>query len=118
MICSAIKEYLLNWLIDICVSHNLPANVLAEASGPYDERYPRDVLVGGDRLNAQFCAVVLRLTDVLDFDRERTPKILFESLGMTQRTVPGAGVSLKEWQKHMAVHTLSIDPDEIVVAAD
>ena len=107
-----------DWLIDVCVSHNLPTNVLAEAKGPYDERYPRDALVAGDRLNVQFCGVVLRLTDVLDFDRERTPRILFESLGISYESIAGADVSLKEWQKHMSVHTLSIDTEEIVVAAE
>jgi molecular chaperone HtpG len=107
-----------DWLIDVCVSHNSPASVLAEARGPYEERYPRDALVGGNRLNTQFCAVVLRLTDILDFDRERTPRILFESLGISYPSIPGAEVSLKEWQKHMSIHTLSIDAEEIVVAGD
>jgi molecular chaperone HtpG len=74
--------------------------------------------IGGAYLNAQFCAAVLRLTDILDFDRERTPRILFESLGITIRSLPGAEVSLREWQKHMAVHSLEVNADEIVVSAE
>jgi molecular chaperone HtpG len=107
-----------DWLVDVCVSHNLSANILAESMGPFDERFPRDALVAGNRLNTQFCSVVLRLSDVMDFDQERTPRILFESLGISYRDLPGSDITLREWQKHMAVHTVSLDSDEIVVAAD
>ncbi|MGA3023884.1 MAG: ATP-binding protein [Bryobacteraceae bacterium] len=105
-------------LVDICASHNLDAGVLAEVRGTHDERFPRHIAIGGAYLNAQFCAALLRLTDVLDFDRERTPRILFESLGIPLRSLPGAEVSLREWQKHMAVHTIEVNPDEVVVSAE
>jgi molecular chaperone HtpG len=105
-------------LIDICCSHNLDPGSLAEVRGLYEERYPRDLTLGGEKANIQFCAALLRLADVLDFDRERTPRILFESLGISSRIVPGAEVSIQEWQKHMSVHTLEIDHEEIVVSAD
>jgi molecular chaperone HtpG len=105
-------------LIEICASHNLDVGVLAEIKGPYDDRFPRNHPVAGVYLNAQFCAALLRLTDIMDFDRERTPRVLFESLGIETRSLPGAEVSLLEWQKHMAVHSLEINPDEIVVSAD
>ena len=105
-------------LVDICVSHNLDVGVLAETSGTYEERFPRKLAIGGAYLNAQFCAAILRLSDIMDFDRERTPRVLFESLGIPTNTLPGAELSLLEWQKHMSVHTLEIDKDEIVVSAD
>ena len=105
-------------LIDICASHNLNAASLAEIKGLYQEKYPRDLIIAGESVNVQFCAAVLRLADILDFDRERTPKILFESLGINTRALPGAEVSIFEWQKHMAVHTISLEDDEIAVAAD
>jgi molecular chaperone HtpG len=105
-------------LIDICCSHNLDAGSLAEVRGLYEERYPRDLTLGGEKANIQFCAALLRLADVLDFDRERTPRILFESLGISSRIVPGAEVTIQEWQKHMSVHSLAIDREEIVVSAD
>jgi molecular chaperone HtpG len=105
-------------LINICISHNLDAGVLAEVRAPNNERFPRQLLLSGQRLNSQFCAAVLRIVDVLDFDRERTPRILFESLGISSRALPGAEVSLEEWQKHMAVHSMDIRRDEIVVAAE
>jgi hypothetical protein len=105
-------------LINICASHNLDAGILAEVRAQNDERFPRDLLLSGQRLNSQYCAAVLRITDVLDFDRERTPRVLFESLGISSRALPGAEVSLQEWQKHMAVHSLEIRRDEIVIAAE
>lgn len=86
--------------------------------GAHEERFPRRMAIGGAYVNAQFCAALLRLTDILDFDRERTPRILFESLGIPIRSLPGAEVSLREWQKHMAVHTLEVNADEIVVSAE
>ena len=105
-------------LINICVSHNLDPGSLSEVRAPNDEKFPRDLVVSGQRLNSQFCAAVLRIVDILDFDRERTPRSLFESLGIAGRSLPGADVSLYEWQKHMAVHSLDIRTDEIVVAAE
>jgi hypothetical protein len=105
-------------LINICVSHNLDAGALAEVHVVTGERFPRDLVISGQTLNSQFCAAVLRVTDILDFDRERTPRVLFESLGISGRSLPGAHVSLQEWQKHMAVHSIDIRPNEIVVAAE
>ena len=105
-------------LIDISVSHNLAPGALAEVKELYEERYARDLAIGGEQANLQFCAAVLRLTDIMDFDRERTPKILFDSLGIASRVVPGAEVSIYEWQKHMSVHSISIEQDEIVVSAE
>ena len=105
-------------LVNICVSHNLDAGVLAEVRGPHEERLPRRAAIGGAYLNAQFCAALLRLADILDFDRERIPRILLTAWGFPIRSVPGAEVSLLEWQKHMAVHTLEINSDEVVISAE
>ena len=105
-------------LKEICISHNLDAGVLLENIDPYTDRFPRDLPIGGMRLNAQFCAAVLRLADILDFDNERTPSILFESLGITDTDLPDVEVSLREWNKHMAVHTIDLRDQEIVVSAD
>jgi molecular chaperone HtpG len=107
-----------DYLIDICVSHNLAAGVLSVSNGLYNDRFPRDLIINNESFNSQYCAALLRLADILDFDRERTPHILFESLGIYSRTIPGAEVSLKEWNKHMAVHSMEILEEELVVIAD
>ena len=105
-------------LIDICASHNRDPSVLLGVRDPYSDDFPRDLVVGGQRLNVQFCAAVLRLVDILDFDRERTPRILFESLGIEQSDLPGHEVTLREWSKHMAVHAIELTPHEVVASAD
>ncbi|MFC1943436.1 ATP-binding protein [Chloroflexota bacterium] len=107
-----------DWLIEINISHNLDAGVLAEIRGPYDERFPRELSISGYRLNTQFVGAILRLVDILDFDRERTPYILFESLGILSRSIPGSEVTLHEWQKNMSVHSTEINNEEIVISAD
>jgi len=107
-----------NELVAICESHNLDVGALLETSDAYTDRFPRDLPIGGHTLNVQFCAAVLRVVDILDFDRERTPRVLFESLGLRTRDIPGAAVTLKEWNKHMAVRSLQFDATEVVVHAD
>ena len=104
-------------LVEICVSHNLDASCLIESRTAYEDRFPRDLTIAHEQANTQFCAALLRLTDILDFDRERTPVILFESLGLPNSDLPGAEVSIREWEKHMAVHTLDVRPNEIVITA-
>jgi signal transduction histidine kinase len=105
-------------LIDVCASHNLDAAALSESVNAYEDRFPRDLTIAQDRLNIQYCAALLRLTDILDFDRERTPRILFESLGISSSALPGAELSLREWEKHMAIHTIDVRADEIVISAE
>ena len=103
--------------VEVCASHILDVSVLSETKSAYAERFPRRAALGGLYLNAQFCAALLRITDILDFDRERTPKILFESLGIAGRSIPGAEVSLLEWQKHLSIHSVEINPQEFVISA-
>jgi signal transduction histidine kinase/ribosomal protein S25 len=107
-----------NELIEICVSHNLDVGALLERKGTYEDRFPRDLAISGYPVNMQFCAALLRLADILDFDRERTPRILFESLGIGDSNIPGANVSLLEWNKHLAVHTIGLSETEVVISAD
>ncbi len=104
-------------LIDICASHNLDAAVLAELKSAHEERFPRRFPIGQYIINTQFIAALLRITDILDFDFERTPKILFDSLGLKHNALPGSEVSLKEWEKHLSVQQLSFGESEIVVKA-
>lgn len=53
-------------------------------------------LKGVYTINTQFCAMVLRLADLLDFDSERTPPVLYKTLEPT-------GVSDEEWKQHFSV---------------
>jgi len=107
-----------NELIQICISHNLNSSSLLESNGIHQEKYPRDLVVNGLLLNMQFCSAILRLVDILDFDRERTAYSLFNALGIDSKRLPGFQISLKEWNKHLSVHSISITQDEIVISGD
>ena len=77
----------------------------------------RELPIHDQIVNLQFCASILRIVDILDFDFERTPTTLFNSLGLYYKDLPTASVSLKEWKKHMAVHSILINDDELVISA-
>jgi hypothetical protein len=53
-------------LADLCYSHVWDAADL--------QKLDPDRLVGLHAVNLRFLAVILRLADILDFDRERTPR--------------------------------------------
>lgn len=57
-----------------------------------------------------FVAVILRLTDIIDFDAKRTPTILFSHLTIKNP------VSLKEWVKHLSVTAWSFGRETITFA--
>jgi signal transduction histidine kinase len=103
-------------LIAICESHNLPATVLGEIVSPDEDRFPRRQPIGSFYVTTQYIATILRLADILDFDYERTPRSLFESLGIKHSTLPGAEVTLLEWQKHLAVRSIDVTKNEIVIS--
>lgn len=107
-----------NELIEVCISHNLNSSVLIETTGIHNERFKREMIINGFSVNLQYCGAILRLVDILDFDKERTPQSLFNALGIQNKALPGFEISLKEWNKHLAVHTISINSDEIVISGD
>lgn len=102
-------------LVDICVSHNEGADALVrrDAHNPERPRFPRDYPVGASTADLQLVAAALRVADILDFDRERTPPVLFHYF------IPGAlcaeeNRSTLEWSKHLTISNWHIDPDAIV----
>lgn len=105
-------------LIEVCISHNLNSSALIENSGIHNERFPRELIINGFSVNLQYCSAILRLVDILDFDKERTPQSLFNSLGIQNKALPGFEISIKEWNKHLGVNTISINLDEIIISGD
>jgi hypothetical protein len=69
------------------------------------EALPVDKRIGTHQVNVRFLAVALRLADILDFDRERTPDALYKTIHFTN------DVSLLEWEKHRGVVGWQIGPD-------
>jgi molecular chaperone HtpG len=81
-------------------SHNEDAVTILEL----DKNY----LCGPDTVAClPLVAVVLRLSDLLDFDGKRTPAVLFSHLLVRHP------VSMSEWNKHRAVEAWSITPTSI-----
>lgn len=100
-------------LVEICVSHNQDAGVLVEKDiQNFDRsRFPREYPVGGTFADTHLVAASLRLADVLDFDRERTPATLFHYLVPADLS-HGVNISALEWSKHLAISSWEITPTE------
>jgi hypothetical protein len=86
----------------LCVSHNLPPESITDAQG-----FHYDKAVGTFAVNLAYLATVLRLADILDFDRERTPDELYRSISFTNP------ISIHEWEKHRQVEGWKIDRDAV-----
>ncbi len=48
-----------------------------------------------------FCAIILRLADILDFDNTRSPDEVYKYLGISNRQTRREEVSDIEWRKHL-----------------
>ena len=83
----------------LCLSHVRPARDLSSVNG-----FRHDESVGPYRINMQYLGVVLRLADILDFDRDRTPDSLYRTIHFK------SPVSLREWAKHRSVEGWVIEP--------
>ena len=84
-------------LAQICKSHNEDGVKLLDLD--------HSLVVGsGSFICLPFIGVMLRLCDLLDFDGNRTPKVLFAHLGVSDP------VSLIEWEKHRSVDAWTIAP--------
>lgn len=86
----------------LCASHCESIENLTPSNGfRFDEQ------VGSYSINMPFLAIMLRLADILDFDRERTPDALYRTIHFT------SDVSLREWEKHRGVQGWAISEERI-----
>lgn len=99
--------------------------VLAESHGwavhePIDLRHPEKTVrelrvkqpVYGVPVNLQYLACCLRLADIMDFDRSRTPVAVFNAVHFSEER------SRAEWNKHLQVKGWLITPQEALYAAE
>jgi hypothetical protein len=93
----------------ICRGHAFHPYQLTMEYRPY---FPVDKLVGQTPVNILYCTLILRVADILDFDRERTPTVLFDSIS------PRSEVSIQEWNKHRSITGWKISRDRIVFQAE
>ena len=102
-------------LIDVCVSHNEDAHVLMDRNPTnFDQwRFPTQYPIGCCIADVRFAAAVLRVADILDFDRERTPSVLYYYL-LPRSADPSENVSVREWSKHLSISNWEIEEDKVV----
>jgi molecular chaperone HtpG len=102
-------------LVDICVSHNEDADAIVrrDSENPGRSRFPANFPIGFCTADLHMVAAALRLADILDFDRERTPPVLFYYLVPSDLPAKENRAAL-EWEKHMSISHWHVDEDAIV----
>lgn len=112
---------------------NYATNVALVCKSHYDatlsllnEQYRRDLYISTLPVNLQYCAILLRLADVIDLDPDRAPRVLvdFLALDFDPRRLPKTQLSkarqksAKEWAKHRSVLGYKVSADEIRIEAN
>ena len=77
-------------LVYVCQSHGKDVSLL-------------DELEKTNSIDLRFCAILLRLADVLDFDTSRAPESVYEYSGFNNNDLEIAK-SKEEWNKHISSH--------------
>ncbi len=72
----------------------------------------KDHRIGSVPVNLQYLACCLRMGDILDFDRSRTPLVVFEHMDFTEN------ISEVEWNKHRSIKGWKIDQREVYFQAE
>lgn len=91
-------------LANLCHSHNEDASKLLDLDKHYQ-------CGNGMYACLPLLGIILRLSDILDFDAKRTPLVLYSHLYVRNP------VSIKEWQKHRAIENWEINPNIIQFSA-
>lgn len=76
-------------LVRVCQSHGRNPSDLNDLECP-------------PTIDLRFCAILLRLADILDFDITRAPKTLYHYCGFDHANGREAKISQTEWHKHIA----------------
>lgn len=97
--------YFLDDLRQLCISHHQGYEELS--SRPFD---PKQIGTGAQVVHLRYLAVLLRVADILDFDAERTPDIVFRHREIEPASIP-------YWYKD---HSLGrkIEPNRISISAE
>lgn len=87
-------------LAEVCLSHNEKTE------------YIKDNYISSNSWNKsdlKFCAIILRLADILDFDDTRTPRSIYDFLNLDDPNNKNEQLSQREWQKHFASRGFTFD---------
>ncbi|MCP6719586.1 MAG: ATP-binding protein [Patescibacteria group bacterium] len=91
------KVSIIPMLSKICNSHTESINDIEVG---YHE------LISNFEVNTMYLCIILRLADILDFDRTRSPPELLDKIQSTR--------SLEEWKKHLSVLGVSLSHDNVI----
>ena len=91
----------------IALSHGKNISYISEENGFYC-----DVQIGQEKINLSYISLIVRLADILDFDKSRTPDILYKSIKLDDP------VSIQEWEKHRSIQGWTISSNEIMFTAE
>jgi len=80
-------------LTEVCLSHNEDTSYLK------NDKFETNFWETAD---LRFCAIILRLADILDFDNSRSPESVFEYLKLEDSREDRNKASYAEWNKHLA----------------
>lgn len=83
-------------LVKVCQSHGNNPSSLSD-------------LENTSTVDLRFCAILLRLADILDFDTTRAPKTLYQYCGFDNAAGCEAKISQHEWGKHRASQGFEFD---------
>ncbi len=83
-------------LVKVCQSHGNNPSTLSD-------------LDNTSTVDLRFCAILLRLADILDFDTTRAPKTLYQYCGFDNAAGCEAKISQHEWDKHRASQGFEFD---------
>lgn len=78
-------------LINVCQSHGM-------------DTYSLNSFEQTPSIDLRFCAILLRIADILDFDTSRAPQAVYDYCGFNKLNAPENVISREEWRKHMASH--------------
>jgi hypothetical protein len=109
------REYsLVDAVARICESHGW--GVFESTDGRHPEKtianLKPDAAVYDVPFNEQYIAAVLRLADIMDLDRSRTPLALLKTIDFTEAR------SQAEWQKHLQIKGWRVTEREVVFQAE
>lgn len=96
-------------LVSVCQSHGWGVGESRDSANPTNAVRSLKInkRFGGLGVNMQYLASCLRLADVMDFDRSRSPLSVFRRIDFTETK------SVDEWMKHLQITGWEITPDVV-----
>ena len=95
------------WLRRLCESHGEPPTALEN----HRSFGPEHIGQGPETCNLQYLAMVLRVADVIEFDRERAPEVLYHHQDINDWK------SVSEWNKHLEVQAYWLQERQLHLTA-